>query len=503
MLSQSICHSLTTDHLLNKDLTQRVLIIGASNFVGHSLTKEAGTSFLKGGIFPAEEDTPIFVDPISWYRWERLVHEGYNPQFVNFSDYHSTQEIMKQVAPSIVIYVPTLVFERSLMPSLTASKLSSSYKSFLMLLQVIKDYYLPVHVSLLSLDHQWNRWMKSFELALSSYSWLYNIKISVFRVKHVFGFLSSEKLGSLKKSCFINDLAGTILTLIVDQSATCRVYDMTECSHDIRNENTNEDENVRSEAQVAYQMYLRRQTRDVVMTTYFTTQKNPQYKVDFMNNNFYFMENWFYSAYKLGLHMVIFHDDLSKSFIETFTKNCPNIEFIKVNNFNGYTPNDWRYFLYYEYILSNSDVRYALMTDLRDIKFITNPFKMMDVVGDFVYIGIDVPFHESSLSSKVVKGLEKCYSFYPKDILGLYGNLNPGVLGGRRVTILSALSKYMQFIRSSTKLNCNTPAASYLFHAIFYKSLFFGWPLQTGFMTDQPHPPGLSVIHKWNEESWS
>ena len=63
------------------------------------------------------------------------------------------------------------------------------------------------------------------------------------------------------------------------------------------------------------------------MTTYFTTQKNPQYKVEFMNNNFYFMENWFISIHKLGLHMVVFHDDLSNQFVQKFERNNPAIEF--------------------------------------------------------------------------------------------------------------------------------------------------------------------------------
>ena len=98
------------------------------------------------------------------------------------------------------------------------------------------------------------------------------------------------------------------------------------------------------------------------------------------------MENWFISIHKLGLHMVLFHDDLSNQFVQKFERNYPAIEFVKVDTFDSYTPNDRRYFLYYDYLLTNKDIRYALMTDLRDIKILNNPFKMMDIVGDYVYL---------------------------------------------------------------------------------------------------------------------
>ena len=102
------------------------------------------------------------------------------------------------------------------------------------------------------------------------------------------------------------------------------------------------------------------------------------------------------------------------------------------------------------YSMANKDIRYALMTDLRDIKILNNPFKMMNIVGDYVYLGIDNPFHDTSVSSKVVGILDRCYAYYPKGILGLNGNMNPGVLGGKRGIILAALNKLTHFLQESS-----------------------------------------------------
>lgn len=438
-------------------------------------------------------------DPLSWYRWEQLVQDGYNPQLINLTDYHSVINLLKHSLPSIIFYsvLPTL----SLQPSSSKNIIydttvtSRSLTQFLTLLEVIKDHYPAVPIVLISMYPR-----SVLELALSTYNRLYRIDVTIIRIRNIFGLLPFEQLGSLDQGCFVTDVSTLVLNLLISHKTHCTVYSMEECTAG----NTTTVHDTRRDSDKKYMEYHSLQTKDVVMTTYFTSQKNPQYKVEFMNNNYYFMENWFKSAYKLNLHMVIFHDELSLGFIRNFTRSCPFIEFVKVYSFDGYTPNDKRYFLYYDYIISNRDIRYAVMTDLRDIRLLNDPFEMMEQIGDkLVYLGIDAPFDETSASSKVKKALRNCFSYYPTSILSLYGNHNPGVLGGKRGTILSALSKYMAYIKMSTRKNCNTPAASYLFHTLYYDSLFTGWPLQMGFMTDQPHPPGLSIIHKWDDNSWS
>lgn len=482
LATRSLCHSSSSDRTpLIKDSLNNAVIIGASNLIGKSLTTE-GTEFFQT-VVPTEDVLTMSNDSLSWYRWEQLMHDGYNPLFTNLTDYRSVFNLLKHSSPSVIFYSPSVIL------SPITTNLANSLAQFLTLLEVIKDHYPAVPIVLISMHHR-----GMFELALSSYNRLYNIDMVIIRTKHVYGSLSLEQYGSFSQACFITDLSTFILNIVISQKTHCVVYDIEDCTV---NNMTGKGGNRR------YLEYLTLQTKNVVMTTYFTSQKNPQYKVEFMNNNYYFMENWFKSAYKLNLHMVVFHDELSEGFIRNITKGCPFIEFVKVYSFDGYTPNDKRYFLYYDYILSNKDVRYALMTDLRDIRLLNDPFEMMERIGDFVYLGIDTPFHETSATSKVRKALRNCFSFYPRSILGLYGNHNPGVIAGKRGTILSALSKYMAFIRMSTRKNCNTPAASYLFHTSFYDELFTGWPLQMGFMTNQPHPPGLTVLHKWDNESWS
>ena len=257
---------------------------------------------------PTEDDTHIFSDSLSWYRWERLIAEGHAPMFVNLSDYSETRKFLSGQNPSVIFYSLSLIIEKPSRVSLTVSKISSTFKSFLTLLQVIKDHHLSTLVVILSLDQKWNRWIKTFELTLSSYNRLYGINIAIVRISNVYGHFPSEKLGSFKKACAVDSLSTIIFKAITKQSSGCGFYDMSECPHNPQQYWT--------EDKTDYQNYLKKQTKDVVMTTYFTTQKNPQYKVEFINNNFYFMENWFISIHKLGLHMV--HYLMSDSSILAF-----------------------------------------------------------------------------------------------------------------------------------------------------------------------------------------
>jgi len=104
----------------------------------------------------------------------------------------------------------------------------------------------------------------------------------------------------------------------------------------------------------------------------------------------------------------------------------------------------------------------------------------------------------------VFKIYDRCYKYYPRDILNLHGNHNPGVVGGKRSILLAALKQLTQYIEMSSHENCNTAAFSYLFHSKYLIDyILSGWPLQMGFTTNQPNTPGLCVLHKWDEDSFS
>ena len=169
-LSNSLCHnyphsSWTT---VNGD-SLHILIIGASNFIGWSFARELRKLDVNIKTTPTEDDTHIFSDSLSWYRWERLIAEGHAPMFVNFSDYSETRKFLSGQNPSVIFYSLSLIIEKPSRVSLTVSKISSAFKNFLTLLQVIKDHHPSTLVVLLSLDLKWNRWIKTFELTLSSY----------------------------------------------------------------------------------------------------------------------------------------------------------------------------------------------------------------------------------------------------------------------------------------------------------------------------------------------
>ena len=290
-LSNSFCHnsahsSWTT---VNGD-SLHILIIGASNFIGWAFARELRKLDVNIKTTPTEDDTLIFSDSLSCYRWEQLIAEGHAPMFVNFSDYSETRKFLSGQNPSVIFYSLSLIIEKPSRVSLTVSKIiSSAFKNFLTLLQVIKDHHPSTLVVLLSLDQKWNRWIKTFELTLSSYNRLYNINIAIVRINNVYGHFPSEKLGSFKKACAVDSLSTIIFKAITKQSSGCGFYDMSECPHNPQQYWT--------EDKTDYQNYLKKQTKDVVMTTYFTTQKNPQYKAEFMNKELVYQYTQAWSAH--------------------------------------------------------------------------------------------------------------------------------------------------------------------------------------------------------------
>ena len=508
-IQDAICHGDKTfiTHSFGRGST--ILVIGASGFLGGSISKW----FHDWGnirVVPTEDNINIGFDPLSWFRWEELTDMALNPQFINYSNYRTTQLIIRMYSPTVIIYIPSMLYEnRKTVIADEVRLFSRLYENFILLLEVIRDE-LPDTLFLLLSPKQYDGtnnipWIRAFELSLSTYYNLYDVSMAIIRIKGAYGpWKQQNQLPESTKLCYIDDLVRILSEIITEQKLKCVIYNIVDCTIPNFVVTGYQDGLILTrKLSKKYLTYRTQQTKDVVMTTYFTTQRNPQYKLEFMNNNFYFMENFFQSIYNLELNMVIFHDALSDEFINIFKKNYRNCEFVKVADFHGYTPNDKRYFLYYDYIISHKDVRYALMTDLRDIKILNNPFEMMQQFGDIIYLGLDIPFHDTSNTSNVVKIYNRCYKYYPRDILNLHGNHNPGVLGGKRSVLLAALKQLTQYIEISSRENCNTAASSYLFHTLYIDSILTGWPLQMGFMTNQPNTPGLCVLHKWDEDSFS
>lgn len=129
---------------------------------------------------------------------------------------------------------------------------------------------------------------------------------------------------------------------------------------------------------------------DVVFTSYFTSQANPQKNANgetlyAPKDSIQYIYPWYATVCHLGLSGVVIHDGLSPAFIEAHKR--PNVQFVE-HKLNGFSLNDERYFALRD-ILARQRFGRVMMTDGSDLLFKKNPFEFM--TEDQMYFGSDEP----------------------------------------------------------------------------------------------------------------
>ena len=238
---------------------------------------------------------------------------------------------------------------------------------------------------------------------------------------------------------------------------------------------------------------------NVIMSTYFTRVSNPQYTSTFSENNFRFFQKWFQSAANIGAYLIIFHDGLEEGFQKRIKQFYKSVQLIEITDFNGRSPNDYRFYLYYNYLKEHEEVSRAILTDIRDVEFTKDPFKMMVEIGDYMYVGLDKPFHVSPLDMKTTYNVMlHCHFWeYRQDMFFQHPNYNAGVLGGTRVRIMSYLEALIKdFSNTPHGWNCNMASMVYVMMKYFQNDTFSGYPFQAGFDLPINGTQGCAISHK-------
>ena len=243
--------------------------------------------------------------------------------------------------------------------------------------------------------------------------------------------------------------------------------------------------------------------KNVIISTYFSNGKYSQYKHQFKSNSFRFMRKWFLSGKRIGASLAIFHDNLGKDFQERAKKFYGNIEFISVKptDFKGKTPNDGRFFIWYNYLLRNPDIANVIATDIRDVAFLTDPFEVMKEIGSYVYLGSDNPFHMVAWTNNGVRQYtQKCYGKNLPDLNFFLKHepfYNAGVVGGTRNAVMNFFNTMMRTLElKPSNMNCNMGTYSYVASKYFWNSSFTGYPFQSAFKIGLPGPTNVAIKHK-------
>lgn len=123
----------------------------------------------------------------------------------------------------------------------------------------------------------------------------------------------------------------------------------------------------------------------VIMSCYMTSKPDPQRQVYQQNDSYEYIKPFYETVLKCGLHAIIFTDNLSDEFIEKYQTDRIIFKKCKIG---GYSINDERFILYYQYLLSNP-YKYVLMTDVSDVFVNLNPFDLLKNDGR-IFVGTNV-----------------------------------------------------------------------------------------------------------------
>ncbi len=216
------------------------------------------------------------------------------------------------------------------------------------------------------------------------------------------------------------------------------------------------------------------------------------------------MDVWYNSSIDIiqkthNFTLLVFYDQLEPSFLQKY--NSEYITFIKVEDCNDYSPHDYRWLVYFNFISNNlSQIDNIFFTDISDVIIKQNPFP--HIKNDMLYVGdeYEYPWENWWSSSRVKYYLDNLDSF--NEIYEKYKHfpfLNAGILGGNKNIVL----KFLDLIKSYIEITLNKPYETtdmILFNYILYKyfsgGVQYGEPINSKFKLNETHREDVWFIHK-------
>ena len=126
----------------------------------------------------------------------------------------------------------------------------------------------------------------------------------------------------------------------------------------------------------------------VVLTCYFNMRKDPQRDLFQKVDDFEYIRPWYESMVRVGLHGIIFYDNLSAEFVSRY--QTERIIFRRAV-YGDYSLNDERFYIYYLYLMANPYKR-VFMTDVSDVVVKKDPATLITGTGigtGTLYLGSD------------------------------------------------------------------------------------------------------------------
>ena len=455
-----------------------VLLVGATSCLGYEFLHLFVNHKSDITVDLVEDVEHLGVSSVG-YSWAEVNNKfSLQPKWLEMSDVQVMGKYIKETRPKTILYTPfnTLYSD----PSTTLKyrdKVVHDLKTFVTLLELVQSNFpnISIIVPMTKADHPIQQaWLKQFEVTVSTYWMLYGLNVLVLHVRN-----DLHNQNDQRRSCSYLNVTDDTRMGVYSRSVVCTTSTRLDTC-----------------------VPIVPPTKDVIVSTYFTSKEDPQRKATVSVNSFRYMVRWFTGIMRFNLNVIVFHDNLEDKWIKRIKAIYPRVNFIKAD-LNGRSTNDARYYIFWNYFVTHPEINRVFLTDLSDIQILGSPFHLMDIMGNhMIYIGIDEPFYLSSKESRWMnKVFAKCYGNGKSNVEGtqamaMQSLYNAGIIGGTREMMLAMLYKVLHWLDKANKgENCNMISVNIAAHKHLFEELYAGYPLQNGYKAIATSN-GLFLKHK-------
>jgi hypothetical protein len=221
---------------------------------------------------------------------------------------------------------------------------------------------------------------------------------------------------------------------------------------------------------------------DFIITTYFTSEKDPQRPHMWANDDFSIIKNFYDSVVKHNLNCIILIDNSSDEFIKKYQTD--KITFVRCDSI-GLNVVDVRWGLYKKLLINRPDILRAFFVDVSDVVILKNAFNFIE--SEKIYCG-----DEEIINSDNKWMVHRYALINHPEINTLNSNyinkkvLNAGILGGSRDYLLDITDKISEILDYS-KIKTTTVDMCVFNHVIYTNyenNVVHGKPVNTIFRTN-------------------
>ena len=492
------------------DKHQYIVVIGAMSFIASRLAVYFHENGYK--VLAVEDLWNIDGDDMKWYRWTEMRRMKIPLQIIMLSNKKSLHSLLKQHSPQAIIYSPTLLTRKDnhKYGGYETFRISSSLKTFVNLLEFVKTSKIITSIVLLShvKGYAHRGWMMSFENVLSVYHTTHKQNVAIIKISNVHGPWQDEvNFDFPSSSMWSVDHVNTVVYKALTKNTGQVMWDFDKCTSFSDQANTlislSSSNNILNTKEwiKEFQLYLQNRKRNVTLGAYLQKVSFASlYGIFPVSSQIRFFKDWFMSAIKHGSDIVVFHDNFNNGFQQRLKSQYPQTETIQVKAVNSRPANDQRFYYIYDYILNHPEINLLVTTDIRDANFPNNPMKIMSQLGDWFFVGLDMPYDVKIETHGMSRTFRGCFDHhkFEREIQKLYGVFNNGVIGGTRSTVLTLLIYIILNMNEAVQSYgcCDMSSLEIVLHTFFFDKTVVGYPFNSAFFTQIPGPFGLAVKHK-------